>query len=105
MGVYRTDYLFYGVKVDPEKVDWDKHEDLINGAPGAAFDMVYDGMSGKYAVAGKVIAKSDPYEGMEFTEITPDMLPADPDALMAQISEQFGPQLEAPKLFLFSHFS
>jgi hypothetical protein len=105
MGVYRTDYLFYGVKIDPDKVDWDKHEDLICGAPDAAFDMVYDGMNGKYAVAGKIIAKSDGYDEFGFTEITPDLLPADPADLMAKITEQFGPQADAPKLFLFSHFA
>ncbi len=105
MGVYRTDYLFYGVKIDPEKVDWDKHEALICGAPERAFDMVYDGMSGKYALAGKVIAKSDGYDGLEFTEITPDLLPADPAGMLAKITEQFGPQSDAPKLFLFSHFA
>lgn len=105
MGVYRTDYLFYGVKVDPEKVDWDKHEALICGAPERDFDMVYDGMSGKYAVAGKVIAKSDGYDGLKFTEITPDLLPSDVPGLMAKITEQFGPQSEAPRMFLFSHFA
>lgn len=105
MGVYRTDYLMYGVKVDPKAVDWDKHEALIEGRPDAAFDLIYDGMSGQYAVAGKVIAKSDPYSGLEFTEITDDMLPTDTEGLQASIVEAFGPVTDKMRLFLFSHHS
>lgn len=105
MGVYRTDYLFYGIDVGYDAVDYDRDEDVICGTPERPFDMVYDGMSGKYALAGKIIAKSDPYDGIEFTEITPDRLPADPDALMRTIAERYGEQTQKPRLMLFSHFS
>lgn len=104
MGVDRTDYLFYGIDVGCDAVDYDRDEDVISGVPNAPFDMVYDGMSGKYAVAGKIVAKSDPHEGIEFIEVTPDKLPSDPDGLMRTISERFGPQAQKPRLFLFSHF-
>lgn len=104
MGVDRTDYLIYGVKIDPDLVDYDKHEDLINGAPTAPFDLVYDGMSGQYAVAGKIIARSDPYEGLEFKEITEDALPPDPEGLSAKIAATFGAPADKLRLYLFSHY-
>lgn len=105
MGVYRTDYLMYGVKIDPERVDYDKHEAFIEGRPGVAFDLVYDGMSGKYAVAGKIIAKADQYDGMEFTEITDDMLPKETEKLRADIDASFGVETGKLRLFFFSHYS
>jgi len=105
MGVYRTDYLMYGVKLAFDQVDYDKHEAEIHGEPGAAFDIVYDGMSGKYAVAGKVIARSDGDEGLEFTEITDDLLPKEPAALKATIEASIGAPVGDMKLYLFSHYS
>jgi hypothetical protein len=57
MGVARTDYLIYGAKVDYDAVDYDKHGAEMEGRPGAAFDLIVDNMGGKYAVAGKVIAR------------------------------------------------
>jgi len=105
MGVDRTEYLIYGVKIDPDLVDHDKHEPMMCGAPGAAFDLIYDGMSGKYAVAGKIIAKSEPYDGIEFTEITDDMLPQDPAGLAATISESLGAPIDKLRLYLFTHWS
>jgi len=104
MGVDRTDYLFYGIDVGYDAVDYDRDEDVISGTPEAPFDMVYDGMCGKYALAGKIIARSDPYDGLPFKEITPDMLPV-PEELMRKISERFGESGQKPRLMLFSHFS
>ena len=107
MGVDRTDYLMFGVKVDPDRVSerYEELEPMMDGAPGAAFDLVYDGMSGKYAVAGKIIAKSDEYDGLEFTEITDAMLPSDPDKLRADIAATFGEPADKLRLFLFSHYA
>lgn len=105
MSVDRTDYLFFGVNVGYEAIDYDRDLDIIEGQPVRPFDLVSDGMSGQYAMAGKIIAKSDPYEGIQFTEITPDKLPSDPEKLMEQIAERFGVQTQPPRLFLFSHFS
>lgn len=104
MGVDRTDYLIYGAKFDPALVDYDKHESMIAGEPGAPFDLIYDGMSGKYAVAGKVIAKSDRYDGLEFTEITDEMLPKDPAALAGLIRDLLGVDPGKLRLYLFSHY-
>lgn len=107
MGVDRTDYLMFGVKLDYDVFDWDKHEVEAEGGPDAAFDLVQDGMGGKYVVAGKIIARSDPYEGIEFREIATSDLPQDVPLLARTVSDKMGVPL-APsdfKLFLFSHFS
>lgn len=104
MGVYRTDYLMFGVRVDPEEVSnrYEEFEAEIDGAPGRKFDLIYDGMSGKYAVAGKIIARSDPYEGLEFKEIAPADMAWDAE-LMSRIRGSF-PEASGLALILFSHF-
>ncbi len=105
MGVSKTDYLIYGVRLDPKLVDWDKHEAMISGTPDAPFNLIYDGMSGKYAVAGHIIASADQYDGIEFTEITEALLPQDTVALREAIEKSFGVPVEKMSLYLFSHFS
>lgn len=106
MGVDRTDYLMFGIKLDYDAVDYDRHEAMIEGQPGAPFDIILDGMGGKYSVVGKVIAKSDPYDGIEFTEITEDLLPAAPDELAKTIAVSLGlPEPPKLRLYLFSHYS
>jgi hypothetical protein len=63
MGVDRTDYVIYGANVGASNVSWDDFEREMEGHPEAKFDIVYDGMSGNYAYAGKIIAVSDDHEG------------------------------------------
>lgn len=107
MGVDRTDYLMFGADIGPKAFEYDEFEAEMDGAPGRRFDMVYDGMSGKYAIAGKIIARSDPYEGFEMAQIDPDLLDVDASALAAVVSQAFNQQLSAKdfKLILFTHFS
>lgn len=107
MGVDRTDYLMLGVDVGYDAFDWDKHEAEIEGRPDARFDIVCDGMSGEYCIAGRIIAKSDPYDGLSRTEIDPQNLDIDREALAAKVSEAFGKAVAADgfRLILFSHFS
>jgi hypothetical protein len=107
MGVDRTDYLMLAADMGSKAFDWDKHEAEIEGAPNARFDIVYDGMCGKYCLAGKIIATSDPYEGIEMVKIDPEKLGVDRAALAATVSEAFGRDLSADdfSLILFSHFS
>jgi hypothetical protein len=107
MGVDRTDYLMFGTDMGGKSFDWDKHEAESNGAPDRRFDIVYDGMSGQYCIAGKIIAKSDPYEGIEMVKIDLEKLDVDRAALAAAVSEAFGRELSAGdfSLILFSHFS
>ena len=107
MGVDRTDYLMFGTDVGYDAFNWDKHEKEVEGAPDARFNVVYDGMSGKYCIAGKIIATSDPYEGFEMARIDPAKFDLDPFALAASVSEAFDKKLTPQdfSLILFSHFS
>lgn len=107
MGVDRTDYLMFGAEVGAKGFDYDKFEAEVCGAPARRFDIVYDGMSGNYCIAGKIIAKSDPYEGLDMVRIDPAKLDVDRPALAAIVSEAFGKPVSADdfSLILFSHFS
>lgn len=107
MGVDRTDYLMFGVDVGCDAFDWDKHEVEVEGRPNARFNIVYDGMCGKYCIAGKIIATSDPYEGVAMARIDPANLGIDREALAAKVSEAFGKSIMPDDfaLLLFSHFS
>jgi hypothetical protein len=107
MSVDRTDYLMFGADVGTKEFDWDKHEAEIEGAEGRRFDIVYDGMSGKYCIAGKIIAKSEPYEGIEMVKIDPAKIEVDRSALAAVVSDAFGRDVSEDdfSLILFSHFS
>lgn len=104
MGVDRTDYLMWGAKVSPDVVR-EKYGDLeaeINGAPESLFDLIYDGMSGKYAVAGRVVARSEPYEGLAFKVIEPADLAWDAE-LVGRVRTAF-PDAHEFSLILFSHY-
>lgn len=104
MSVKRTDYLMWGAKIDPDLVS-SKYDDLeaemyLEG--GRRFDLIYDGMSGEYAVAGEIIATSDPCEGLEFQEIPKDASAWRPEVVEAVRSEF--PESHGFSLYLFSHF-
>ena len=90
-----------------DNFDWDKHEAEAAGMPNRRFDIVYDGMSGGYCIAGKIIAKSDPYEGIRMVKIDPDKMNVDREALASLLSEAFGHKVPVGdlSLLLFSHFS
>lgn len=107
MGVDRTDYLMFGVDIGPDAFERDDFEAEIDGAPNRRFDVVYDGMCGKYALAGKIIAVSDPYEGFELAKIDPKEMAFDPGALAATVSEALGRKVLPTdfSLILFTHFS
>jgi len=97
----------FGTDMGAKAFDWDKHEAERDGAPERRFDIIYDGMSGKYCIAGKIIAKSDPYEGIEMVKINPEKLDVDREVLAATVSDAFGRKVSADdfSLILFSHFS
>lgn len=105
MGVDRTDYLMFAADVGFDEDDFDRCQAEIEGAPGAAFDMIRDGMSGQYALAGKVIARSEPYDGFEMAKIS--SLEFDREGLARAVSEKLGRAVlpEYFSLVLFSHFS
>jgi hypothetical protein len=106
MGVERTDYLMFGLDVGPKNFNRDDFEAEIEGAPNARFDIVYDGMCGEYCIAGKVIARSDQYEGFVLKKIDPAALDIDRGALASKLSEAFARTITADDLalVLFSHF-
>lgn len=106
MGVDRTDYLMFGADMGNNSFDWDKHQAEREGAPGARFDLVVDGMCGKYCIAGKIIAKSDPYEGFELAKVDPWKFEINRADLAAKVSEAFGREVKSDDfaLILFSHF-
>lgn len=107
MGVDRTDYLMFAADMGADNFDWEKHEAEIEGRPDARFNIVYDGMSGKYCIAGKIIAKSDPYEGFDMAKIDPAKLAIDREALASTVSDAFGREVSPDdfSLILFTHFS
>jgi hypothetical protein len=102
MGVYRDDYLLLGAKVDPEKVSWDEHEAEMDRSDGRRFDIVYDGMSGEYAFAGKVLCKTGQFDDAPIKEITAADLESDPD-LLDKVQAVF-PEVEQLSLFMFQHY-
>lgn len=104
MGVDRTDYLMFGADMGADGFEYEKHEAEIEGSPGARFDIVYDGMCGKYCIAGKIIAKSEPYEGFEMAKV--NLLDIDLRDLSAKVSDAFGRPISPSNfsLILFSHF-
>lgn len=108
MGVDRSDYLMWGVDVGPNAFDWDKHEAEMEGRTGAKFSIIYDGMSGMYCIAGKMLASSDEYEGFGMVKITPDVLDFDKKSVVDAVIEKFpnlGIDEDDFSLMLFTHFS
>jgi hypothetical protein len=107
MGVDRTDYLMLAADMGTKDFDRDKHQAEIEGAPNARFDIIYDGMCGKYCLAGKIIAQSDPYDGFEMAKIDPEKAKIDPVDLADKVSVAFGRHMVPAdfSLILFSHFS
>lgn len=106
MGVDRTDYLMFAAEMGAKDFDFDKYEAEISGELGAKFDIVYDGMCGKYCLAGKIIAKSEPYYGFEMAEINVGAV-LQANELAEAVSESFGRKMVPSdfSLVLFSHFS
>ena len=106
MSVERTDYLMWGVQVEPKEVSkrYEELEAEMHDEEGKRFDLVYDGMSGKYAIAGRIICKSGAYEGMGFKLIGGRELDFDYTTFKA-VKEAF-PEAEAHEFaaYMFSHY-
>ena len=104
MSAYRTDYLFYGSNVGCENIDYEEWEDEINGAEGAMFDVVYDGMSGNYAYVGKIIAAIHQHDGIDGKNpiCISDLRP--PEGLAPLVASAF-PDASGFGFYMFSHYS
>lgn len=107
MGTSRTDYLMWAVDVGAKAFDWDKHQAEGEGQPGRRFDIVYDGMSGQYCIAGKIVAVSHEHEGFSPKKISAIDLGVDRDVLTSRINDAFGMEFGSDDfcLILFSHYS
>jgi hypothetical protein len=121
MGVDRTDYIIVGYKMNPEELKekgintWDdKYLPFIEGHPGVPYALINDGMSGEYAVFGKVIQRAEEWEGFKFQEITAadfaTVSSFEAVALADKVVELFGAvythdNIPKPSMFVFSHFS
>ena len=77
MSVTKDEYVIVGVNIGYDNFDSEKDEDLMLyggvdkfGSGSNPFGVLYDGMNGKYAIAGKVIAHGDMYDGTDLTSIT-----------------------------------
>ena len=105
MGVDRIDYLFWGVKLECNQIDYDELEGEIDGAPDCRFHVVYDGMCGEYAMAGHIVAKSDPYSGTEFTEVDNALAKIDKAAVIEAVCKAIPEAKPASfSTYLFTHF-
>lgn len=103
MGVYRDDYVMWAVNVGADKFDWNKHEKEAEGAPDRRFDVIYDGMSGEYCMAGKIVAKAAEHEGFRPKKLDLDI---DKQEIANKLSEAFDMSITAGdiSLILFSHY-
>jgi hypothetical protein len=95
-----------GVDIGTEDFDWDDFEKEVEGAPGARFDAVYDGMSGEYFIVGEILGSSDEYEGWKLTKLDPDNLVTDRVDLASRISEAIGKEISPSdlELIIFTHW-
>lgn len=107
MGVDREDYLMWAVDVGYDNVEYDDFEEEIDQSDKKRFDLVYDGMGGQYALAGKIIAVSDPYEGIHRTEVSDKFPMTEKQQIANAVSKAMDKEFSVDefKLLLFSHFS
>jgi hypothetical protein len=109
MGVDRTVYLMIAVDLNkfPDfEFSFDDLEEEIGGTPTSRFDVVYDGMSGEYTMAGKILAKADEYDVLPHQILWKDIeeLAHEYSArVSAKIGLTLGP--ENFSLVMFTHFS
>lgn len=96
MGNNVKHYVILGVNVGCDAVDIDKYESEIGMEDGRRFDLLYDGMNGEYAVAGKILAECDQYTGFPLTNL---------EAMLIDVrSEIYQVHAEVTKDFPFADF-
>ena len=59
MSVKRTICIIYGADIGYSNELYENYELEIEGSPDRDFDILYDGMSGEYAIAGCILHKID----------------------------------------------
>ena len=112
MGVDRTTYLVYGIKMPYSIMDeykvWDNEDTylpFIEGWEGTELSLIIDGMCGEYCMFGKVIAEAK--EGI-FSEVNIE----DMKSWFKHIMDEFVRLFPYPykheanvKLYMFNHYS
>lgn len=103
----KMSYDDYAIKYNTEE-NYDVHEDYMNRRKQKAGEMVVvvDGMSGEYAIIGKLIAKSrESYEGIPTTEINKKVF--NDKKLKKELVETFGFNKDDLNIniHVFTHYS
>lgn len=114
MSVRETHYIIYGVSLDGKhyqekynlEENYDVHSEYCHRKNrNGDLVVVFDGMSNKYAIIGKLIKKTNEFEGISMTAIDKSLF--DDRELVKNLSDKF--QLKAdeikPQLFIFTHYS
>ena len=111
MGVYRSDYVVIGLKLDydeeKKRLGSKGFEALYYGvtdSPYPGLVAIVDGMGGEYVVVGKILATAEDRDGFDFLSLE---FGEELNALRATAKDllaKAGYDVE-PKLFVFSHFS
>lgn len=110
MSVHSNQYIILGVKLPKTKGDdfYDKHEECIDTGYGKVkqkngLTIIYDGMSGGYILAGRVIQRSDLDENLH----GPIELKADPAAVeetKALLTSYFGIENPDVRLWFVTYY-
>lgn len=111
MSTNKTDYIILGIKMEYSEYnsrfnpddDWCIHEEYFNSKINDLI-VVKDGMSGKYVVIGKLIDKSEEYEGLSMNTINKDIFKD--KKLIKNMQNIFGFEESEIKLniLVFSHY-
>lgn len=109
MGIYRTDWILLGIKLNYDKMNEDWYEDenekyLYRNSIGE-MSIIPDGMSEKYVVAGKIIACKKELEWFEdFHEFDLNDFKEDCEDVRYFIQNMFHIDVD-PKIIIFTQWS
>ncbi len=114
MSVKETHYIIYGVSLNGKdyqekyniEENYDVHSDYCHRKNRTGdIVVVFDGMSNKYAIIGKLIKKTNEFEGISMTAIDKSLF--EDKALVKELSEKFSLSVDEikPQLFIFTHYS
>lgn len=100
-----THYTIIGFLLDFDEVDYETYEAEIDRTGVAKYDMIYDGCSGEFVVAGHILVQGDIYEGMEFTNVSESM-ETNKQAIEDKLSrvKKDWPTTKEPSLYSFTHW-
>lgn len=111
MGVDVQAFVIVGVKLPGDVMTddaYDRLEPYLSGSPEAnGIQIVYDGMSGKYVIVGKLIAVSDQTDGHfeEPISVKREIAPEEGAQVEAKIKELFPDQPYQPlSVIVVSHY-